>query len=377
MLCHGEVVRLKPNPRHLTSFYLMIAAGGALGGLFVGVVAPIIFAGYAEWYLAMLCGLFLAITILLGTSEGGLIRRYPRRVVATMAVVAVVLILLGNAALTSPGTLLVRRNFYGVLTVTSEPSRDGKSVIFTLYNGHITHGREFADLLRRDNPTTYYARDSGIGRAIDFFAAERPAGIRVGAIGLGTGTLAAYCRANDEFTFYEINPEVPRIAHEYFLYLDDAQDRVGQGKGSLDVVMGDARLSLEQQRSRREEGRGFHVIAVDAFTGDAIPIHLITREAGEIYRRHLDPDGVLAIHISNRYLDLAPVVRGLADYLKLQAIQIDSDANPDGDIYWASWMLLTNNKKLLAALAPLASKETPAPSILWTDDFSSLLQILK
>ena len=271
----------------------------------------------------------------------------------------------------------MRRNFYGVLTVTEEPSKDGKSLIWTLFNGRITHGREFVDRNRRAIPTTYYGRESGIGRAIDFFAADGVATVRVGAIGLGTGTLAAYARANDEFVFYEINPEVPTISREYFSYLDDALDRMKQGNGRLEIVMGDARLSLEQQPSRREEGRGFHVIAVDAFSGDAIPIHLITRQAGDIYLRQLDPNGVLAIHISNRYLDLEPVVRGLADYLKLKVLRIDSESDADRDIYGASWMLLTNNEKLLTALAPLAAKDHSAPSLLWTDDFSNLFQILK
>ncbi len=377
MLCHGEVVRIKPHPRHLTEFYLLISAGGALGGLFVGIIAPLLFSGYAEWHLAMLCGLLLAIAILLGTGENGLMRRHARRLVPAMAVVAGMLILAGSFLLTDPRALAVRRNFYGVLTVAEEDSKDGKSPIRTLFNGRITHGREFVDPKRRTLPTTYYARESGVGRAIDFFAADGVATVRVGAIGLGTGTLAAYARANDEFVFFEINPEVPKISRYYFSYLDDALDRMKEGNGYLEIVMGDARLSLGQQPSRREEGRGFHVIAVDAFSGDAIPIHLITRQAGDIYLRQLDPNGVLAIHISNRYLDLEPVVRGLADYLKLKVLRIDSDSDADRDIYGASWMLLTNNEKLLAALAPLAAKDTSVPSLLWTDDFSNLFQILK
>jgi hypothetical protein len=373
MLCHGEVVRLKPHPRHLTSFYLMIAAGGALGGLFVGVLSPIVFSGYAEWHIAILCGLLLAIAILLGTGENGLMRRHVRRLVPAMIVVAGMLVVAGNAWLTNPRALDAQRDFYGVLTVVEDP-KDG---IRTLLNGRITHGRQYMDKQRRELPTTYYARESGIGRAIDFFAADGLATVRVGAIGLGTGTLAAYARANDEFVFYEINPEVPKISREYFSYLDDALDRMKQGNGHLDIVMGDARLSLEQQPSRREKGRGFQVIAVDAFSGDAIPIHLITRQAGDIYLRQLDPNGVLAIHISNRYLNLAPVVRGLADYLKLKALRIDSDSDADRDIYGASWMLLTNNEKLLATLAPLATTDNAAPSLLWTDDFSNLFEILK
>ena len=377
MLCHGEVVRLKPHPRHLTSFYLMIAAGGALGGLFVGVLAPLLFSGYAEWNLAVVCGFLLAIAILLGTGDGGLMRRHARLNVPMMAIVAAGLLLASELLFVNPNVLAARRNFYGVLSVVREPSKDGKSQIWTLVNGRITHGREFVDPKRRGLPTTYYGRESGIGRAIDFFAAEAPARVRVRAIGLGTGTIAAYARANDEFVFYEINPEVPEISQEYFSYLADAQDRMKQGKGSLDIVMGDARLSLEQQPSRREKGRGFQVIAVDAFSGDAVPIHLITREAGDIYLRHLAPDGVLAFHISNRYLDLEPVVRGLADYLHLKAVRIDSEADPDRDVYGANWMLLTNNEKLLAALSPYADKGTPTPPLLWTDDFSNLFQILR
>jgi spermidine synthase len=250
-------------------------------------------------------------------------------------------------------------------------------VTLGLLNGRITHGSQFTDSERRNLPTTYYGRKTGVGRAIDFFESRSGAGVRVGAIGLGTGTLAAYARANDQFAFYEINPEVPRISRQYFTYLKDAEVRIAHGRGSLDIVMGDARLSLERDLKGIGGPRKFDVIVVDAFSGDAIPIHLLTRQAGDIYRQHLADGGVLAIHISNLHLDLSPVARGLGQYLGLKATEIYSTGDTQTGAYSAQWVLLTNNDQLLKSLAPDAEKEKTTPALLWTDDYSNLVHILK
>jgi spermidine synthase len=317
------------------------------------------------------------VAILLGTDERGWLRRYPQLFVPAMIVLAAGVWIGAQLALKNNAKIVaVRRNFYGVLSVRKK--EDEGDIVLILLNGRITHGIQFVDDERHTVPTTYYGRVSGIGRAIDFFASQSVPSLRVGAIGLGTGTLAAYARPNDQFVFYEINPEVPKISRQYFTYLKDAEQRMAQGRGSLDISMGDARLSLERELTERTEGRRFHVIAVDAFSGDAIPTHLLTRQAGDVYKRHLDPEGVLAIHISNRYLNLAPVVRGLAEHLKMNVIEIDSDGTNDDMVYSANWMLLTNNEKLLSSLASFAKKEdSQPPALLWTDDYSDLVRILK
>jgi hypothetical protein len=371
MLCHGELVRLRPHPRHLTMFYLLIAAGGAVGGLFVSLLAPMIFHAYTEWAIALLGGCLLAVAIIVGTEEKGSFRQHPWIFVPCFILLAGGIYFGASAGLAaSTNVIAAKRNFYGVVSVTED------NVFRTLINGRITHGTQFLDEKLRHEPTTYYGRDSGVGLAIDYF--DPVSSVRVGAIGLGTGTLAAYARKNDRFVFYEINPQVPEIASEYFTYLGDARERMKHGDGKLDIVMGDARLSLDRELSADKSPRGFHVLVVDAFSGDAIPTHLLTREAGDIYRRQLDPQGVLAIHISNRYLDLDPVVRGLADYLEFKVLRIDTAIDKVRGTSAADWMLLTRNEALLKKLGKEATKPPAEPkTLLWTDEYSDLWRILK
>jgi hypothetical protein len=404
MLCHGELVRLKPDPTYLTSFYLMIAAGGAVGGLFVGIVAPLAFSEYHEWYFALWSGLVLALAILIGTGERGLFRRYIAGFLPATALFAMVLITaakLGSATEVSGlKTLDLRRNFYGALTV-KEYSLKEDDVARLLFNGHILHGLQFTHGLERRLPTAYYGWESGIGRVMRFYQSAPSSSVRVGAIGLGTGTMAAYARPQDHFIFYEINPEVLNISRQYFTFLDDAEKRMPRGSERLQIVMGDARLALERDSSAAAGPTQFDVIVLDAFTGDAIPTHFLTREAADIYRRHLAAGGALAIHITNRFLDLTPVTRGLADYLGLSFIEIESPREKDKGLEFADWAILTANKKLLAALkqtataaptvepTPLAAddylsgspppvkEKTPRPPLLWTDDFSDLFRILR
>ncbi len=326
MLCHGELVRLRPHPRHLTMFYLLIAAGGAVGGLFVSLLAPVIFStGYTEWIIALLGGCGLAVAIIVGTEQNGFLRRYPWLFVPGFIVVvgALYYAAVSNFS-TKSRTIESRRNFYGVVSVVArslDVNGEPESTV-SMVNGRTEHGMQFQDASLRGLPTMYYGHDSGVGRAIDFFINRDKSnrGIRIGAIGLGAGTLAAYARRIDQITFYEINPQVRQMAEKYFTFLRDAGRRMSRtGGGRLDIVMGDARLSLEREL-KGEPSHKYQVLVVDAFSGDAIPTHLITKEAGDIYRQQLAPDGILAIHISNRYLDLEPVIRGLADYLGFAAV---------------------------------------------------------
>lgn len=386
MLCHGELVRLRPHPRYLTMFYLLIAAGGAVGGLFVSLLAPVIFqTGYTEWIIALLGGCALAVAIILGTEKNGFVRRYPWLFVPGFIIVGVALY---HAAVSSVPVnsrmIAARRNFYGVVSVVAtslEVKKGQREPILQMVNGQTWHGMQFQDEPLRPLPTTYYGHESGVGRAIDWFQKRNTAdhGVRIGAVGLGVGTLAAYARANDQFVFYEINPQVRQLAEKYFTFLRDADEMLKHGSGQLDIVMGDGRLSLERELSTLPPRR-FQVLVIDAFSGDAIPTHLITREAGDIYSRQLDSQGVLAFHVSNHYLDLEPVVRGLADYLNFTMLKIESRQDNSVGTYQADWMLLTNksNTQFLAATSKYAEKPPANPkSLLWTDEYSDLFEILK
>lgn len=369
MICHGELVRSRPSSRYLTEFYLLISAGGAIGGIFVSLIAPHVFDTFVEWHIAQAAGCVLA-TLLLAWCASQFL---PRRQAVGAAGLAL-LGLAGAAWLTSPGSgvseddkpLAITRNFYGVVSVW-DVHHSGRDSHRTLLNGQIIHGRQFTDPQRRGELISYYPFYSGVGQAMEYFH-DQPR--KVAVIGLGVGTMAAYGQPGDEFRFYEINPAVIDMANNYFTFLKDC-------RGKVDVVLGDARLSLE-----REEPHGFHVLVVDAFSGDAIPTHLLTREAFEIYLKHLDPRGVLAIHITNRYLNLHPVVQDLADQFQLGVTRIDVPDDDPKFICRSHWMLVSRNKEFIeqhpAQLDPddAAANERIHPTRLWTDHYSNLFEIL-
>jgi hypothetical protein len=393
MLCHGELVRLRPAPRYLTSFYLMISAGGALGGLSVSVIAPQIFDTYAEWKLGLVAGFVLAATVafvLVGSTGAKLPggssprRRWLSRwgamragglAVSVLALLEIVLIL-ENDDLGIFGTLERTRNFYGVLSVVKGYSQEPPLPYHMFFSGRIQHGVQYNDPLAQRMPTSYFTERSGIGVTLDFYrqaaAAKQP--LRVGIIGLGVGTLACYVnRPGQMIRFYEINPAVPRVADRYFTYLADARD----AGVSVDIVLGDGRLALE--REAKESPQDFDVLAMDAFSGDSVPVHLLTREAWEIYFQHLDPQGALGINISNRHLNLAPVVYGLADYFEYDAVEIMS-ADWQHLGLPAEWMIVTRNQELLEKLRAVEGNTAPerpkAPLPLWTDQRHNLMEIL-
>ena len=363
MVCHGELARLKPRPRHLTEFYLMIAAGGALGGLFVAVVAPLVFSSYLEWQFGVVASALLAIGLLFLPGRAG------KRGIIYYVVIAPI-VTLGLSYLFFWGfeaePLLDRtRNFFGVVTVKEEFPNDPDKHKYYLVHGRITHGRQSADPAKRDWPTSYYGEDSGVGLALEYLhKSGHP--LRVGAIGLGVGTVATYAKPGDVFRFYEINPEVLRMANKHFFYLDDC-------RGTCDVVLGDARLSLETEPPQK-----FDLLIIDAFSGDAIPTHLLTREAFDLYQRHLAPDGVIAVHISNTYLRLAPVVRALAEHCGMKAVRIVGEANEERMLDDNTWMLLTHNNDFIKAHPPQppTSPDDDLVVPLWTDQYSNLFQIL-
>ena len=357
MFCHGELNRLRPETSHLTSFYLTIAAGGAFGAIFVGLIAPHIFSGVYELPLTLCATAVLAAAL---TWPGG---RWPVRALWIAVSVSMAIVFVKNVTAYRTSALSLRRSFYGSLRVVQ--SHPGPLETRTLFHGVITHGEQYLLPPLRFRPTTYYGPDSGIGIVLrECFSAPK----RVGIVGLGVGTIAAYGQPGDTFRFYEINPQVIDAAQSLFFYLRETHARV-------ETVLGDARLSLEL-----ETALPFDVLALDAFSGDAIPVHLLTKEAVRLYLKHLKPNGVLAFHVSNDYLDLAPVVRKLADAIGYQAVLVRNHENDDELVLPADWVLVTNNPSVLDNPAVKLHSEAIAPSSglrPWTDNYSSLLQILK
>jgi SAM-dependent methyltransferase len=326
MVCHGELARLKPHPRHLTSFYLCLSLGGALGGIFVGLAAPRLFAARHELPIGMAAAWLLTL-VLLGRDLG---RKWGRsRLAVVFAALGLSMVGLGGLltwrAMDEARDSRVRaRNFYGALRVRE--SGEDEDAVRTLLHGSISHGEQYLEPSRRRWITSYYAPVSGVGLAIEQSRGEGPQ--KVGVVGLGAGTLAAYGRKGDAYRFYEINPLILRLARTEFTFLSDCEAEV-------EVVMGDARLSLEG-----EAPQGFDVLAVDAFSGDSIPIHLLTREAFAQYFRHLRPGGLLAVHVSNRYLDLAPVV-ALASRVAGRAARIVvNEEDEDMGVSSSDWVLV-------------------------------------
>lgn len=494
MACHGEMVRIKPDPSRLTGFYLAISLGGALGGAFVNLAAPRIFGGWAisgiqvgPGYWELHVGLIVAAIAILvciardlksavqpiafGLAAGGvgltawnlsdfydlderlevsfslvallvlltfvllsLIKdlRHLRRDALAAAVLGVVLnvvmlllrkdqwhamivivmisllivgICIGGRfsrleslrrALSESGLLLLaastvvmsfflwehigysggaineRRGFYGVLRVEEDYDWETDDVYRTLYNGRIAHGHEYLSGEWAGVPSTYYSRESGAGAYFEI----RPTGgelaepQHIGVIGLGVGTLAAFASENDAVRFYEINPQVEEIARESFFYLENC-------RGHETVVLGDARTMLEREL-KQDQIQQFDVLFVDAFTGDSIPIHLLTREAFELYFKHLKPDGVLAMHITNRYLNLQDPVRILAREFDREATLV---SNYPDDGYGSDWVLITNDGDFHLELYSYgwASDwdDLEPKEILWTDDYSNLFHVIE
>ena len=361
MVCHGELVKLKPHPKYLTLFYLTISAGGAAGGMFVAILSPQLFAGYFELYLGALAFglLFLAVI-------GGEAQWIRPRTAMTMATAILVVSCFGLSygGQRLPGTIAVVRNFYGVLEVEEAKNRATGEAQVQLVHGDVIHGIQFATSEKQLWPTTYYGRGSGVGRLI---ATHRPDSPRhLGVVGLGVGTLAAYGKPGDRLRFYEINPAVAELAQRHFTFLKECQ-------GETEIALGDARLVLE-----REPPQQFDVLVLDAFSSDAIPVHLLTREAGHVYLRHLKSDGVLAVHLSNFNFDLRPVLAGLAQVLEMDHVVVDASATPKAGTVRSVWGLLSRDHATLeTALGKRTSFDSTRPPIVWTDDRNNLIDVLK
>jgi hypothetical protein len=355
LFLHGELYRLRPPADQLTAFYLVIAAGGAAGSIFVGLIAPAIFDAVYELPLALMFTAAMAL-IVSWRSGNWLVRAF-------WAVATLCVLLSANRKQYHENSLSLRRSFYGSLRVVQSPHA-GPEQTRTLFHGTIEHGAQYLWPPERYRPTTYYGPDSGIGIVLrEAFTGPK----RVGLVGLGIGTLAAYGAPRDDFRFYEINAQVVDIAQALFWYLRET-------KATTTIVQGDGRLSLEQEHSPQ-----FDVLALDAFSGDAIPVHLLTTQAAELYRSHLKQNGVLAFHVSNDFLDLAPVVKKLADHIGFQCVLVRSHSGDDL-ILAADWVLVTNNPDILnnEAVKVHSAPIDQIPGLnAWTDDYSSLIQIIK
>jgi hypothetical protein len=441
MVCHGELYRLKPDPSHLTGYYLMIAAGGALGGLFVAVAAPLLFTDYYELHWGLfLCGLlFLLVCVAARAGSpgsevpspkwnewlwlaftlaflvfGGLDRllawlpahagtvtkgyftglriglwsllvvgsafwiarrkfwslqhwRFLTCAWLSLGMIGLGAILWQQAHAAGSERVYRSRNFYGVLTVEEHEKKDPTSHYFLLQHGRITHGLQFVDPAQAMSPVSYYGPESGIGLGVSAL----PTGPRrIGVVGLGTGTMAAFGRGGDYLRFYEINPQVQAVATSWFSYLPKCP-------GNVEVARGDARLSLE-----REPPQHLDLLVLDAFSGDAIPVHLLTKEAFEVYQRHLNTNGIIAVHISNHYLDLEPVVVNVARQFGYKLASIDYEESDDTWwLYSSTWVLLSRSEQIInspairSAASSVKTNNIRVP--LWTDDFASLFQILR
>jgi spermidine synthase len=422
MLCHGELARRRPAPRFLTLFYLMVSLGGALGGTFVTLIAPRVFKSNLELPLAI-----AACAIIAGTVMGDAVFARPRRwlfiaftVFSAVAVVAalyfpresqlhlqqavsVAAVSVLGAIVIFKGTIdnighwalriglllavglylgylgqqertdqsgyrLVARNFYGVLHIRDDlaTSEDEYSER-VLFHGTINHGAQILDPAMRYKTTTYYGEESGVGRSIRALGKRGP--VRIGVVGLGAGTLSNYGRPGDFYRIFEINPLVEKIAQtEFTFYPHSPADKR--------ILMGDARLTMERMDSLQLD-----LLAVDAFSSDAIPVHLLTREALAVYFRHLKPDGILALHISNRYLDLEPVCQRGAELFHKQAMTVYDEGDQAPYLSGNTWVLVTSDTSIFLDRAFDDANIVPAKSQqnlrAWTDDYSNVFQILK
>ena len=365
MFCHGELAAMRPAPKYLTRFYLMMSLGGALGGLFVGLVAPNIFDGYFELPLGMIA---LAAMMALLSSEP--IRKGSREkaefVIPVTAVVVTAVMTwftFDYMRLLKLEALVVTRNFYGTLAVKEDTDPNAPDATRRLVHGMINHGSQLIAPDKRMQPASYFGPGSGIARALDFYS-DKPR--RIGIVGLGVGVFLGYGTKDDYFRIYELDPVVEKLAREKFWFLTGTPAKT-------EVIIGDGRLNLE-----RDPPQKFDLLSVDAFSSDAIPMHLMTREALRAYRRHITPEGVIVFNVTNRFIRLAPLVKVIAEAEGMTAISITDE--PSEDIYSGTeYVLVSANPKFIAdARYADAAKIEPIPGLKpWTDDFNNLFDVLK
>lgn len=362
MVCHGELYASRPSNKYLTTFYLSMSFGGALGGLMIGLVAPNIFRGFYEYQLGILCSIivFLGTYLRMNPVWKNEVKASTKWMLGLSLPVCLLIWFTFNGV--SKESIYAVRNFYGVLNVMIGPDLENQRQVKKLVHGRIVHGTQFLEEGMEMVPTTYYSESSGVGHALNSLK-DRP--IRVGVVGLGAGTLATYGKEGDTYRFYEINPDVISLAEQHFTFLSDS-------KAKTETVLGDARLVLE-----REEPQQFDLFVLDAFSGDAIPVHLLTKEAMEIYRKHLKPDGKIAIHVSNLYFDLKPIIQGLADDQGFSYQFLFGKRLVAPEVYPSQWALLSPESQWLEQFAAYQDAPSTRKPVLWRDDRSNLFEALK
>ena len=383
LMCHGQLVRLRPDPRHLTEYYLLISAGGALGGIFVSLIAPLIFKTHFEWAIALGASIVVAATVaVLEIRSRRMAAPRPSSAGDLRAIVVLVAVI---AAIGGGGYCLYRheqvgddliyagRNFYGTVRVYEIDKDDPRYHRRTFFSGSTAHGKQLMEPDKRRDPISYFSPITGVGRTLTYYQ-KRPT-MHIGVVGMGIGVLAAYVKPGQSIRFYEINDQVDFIAHKYFSFLKDCAD----SGGTVDVVLADGRLALEQE-VHSGHPQLFDVLCLDAFTGDAPPVHLLTEEAFAIYLQHLQPDGAIVVNITNHYINLVPVVNAVAKRYGLSVTRVMTRFEGEKLLNRTDYMMLSKNQDFLTANPPVLVPENLQPEYevpLWTDKFSNLFTILK
>jgi len=373
MVCHGELVKLRPSTDRLTLFYLNMSLGGFLGSAFVAFIAQKIFSQFYELPLALFSVYVLfSLCLYLTRAKNHTVKwsTSPTLLNGASIISLLSLLLFFNYlnTLFANNTVASSRNFYGILTIKDVEVNN--KVERRLIDGTTSHGTQSQSEELEHIPMSYYRADTGVALALEHLFPMM--NIKVGLIGLGAGTLAAYSRPGDEYTFYELNPDVEAMAWRYFSYLEES-------KGDINIVLGDGRVTLNREYALGQLNN-YQVLVLDAFSGDSVPAHLLTKEAFELYFKHLDEEGILAIHVSNSHLDLTSLTRGIASSLNKSSIYVKTDANSD-EVNQTQWVIITNNSSFLNN-AKVKELMSPWPNnidknIVWTDDYSNLLSVLK
>ncbi|MDE0884164.1 MAG: fused MFS/spermidine synthase [Myxococcota bacterium] len=389
MLLHGELYRLRPPARSLTSFYIGLSGGGALGGVFVGLVAPWIFNDYFELHTGYALTFALLFFTFRRDDDSWISSRAPKWRAASVALSFSLILTIAVAATLeeAPGLLLKERNFFGLHRVIEWETQKPEWARRILKHGSTVHGAQLLAERFQRRPISYYGAPTGIGLTMKRDAHAEP--VKTGVVGMGAGSLAAYGRRGDTIRFYEIDPSVIRIASQgqYFSFLPDSLAKI-------DIIPGDARLSLEAEL-RSGASQQFDLLVIDAFSSDAIPFHLITLEAFQLYLEHLAPEGLIAIHVSNRHFRLSPILYRIGDELGLSSISVDSPGLGLRVSTSAQWVLMSRDRGKLDAHAHLITDRMAglgldptrlsvgrleeaafAKKPLWTDEFNSVLDIL-
>jgi len=363
MVCHGELASQQPNSRYLTTYYLMLAVGGVMGGFFVGIIAPYWFTENYELSIGIVLTAVVVALVFMSSTKF----KTKQLKLATVTGIVSFLVLISMIRIDDhshdiAGIELSHRNFYGTLKVYIDEGSGYKM----MQHGQISHGSQFTDPAKAQEPTTYYVRESGVGQAI-LVKSQSNEPIKVGVVGLGVGTLAGYARKGDIYRFYEINPQVIVAAEKHFTFLSGSS-------ASIQHVLGDARLQLEGEPNQQ-----FDVLVIDAFSGDSVPIHLLTKEAFAQYFRHLKSDGILALHITNRFLNLRPVIKTAATTFDQDTKLVSFSASETNIGYRSEWALVSKDKKAFRDIQFVNAQEIEEPKgfTLWRDDYSSLLSIIK